>query len=313
MPPEQNPPESTNRLKAKAISDGIIASWGQLLKARANPTDRPEILYHFTDASGLAGILGDRAIRASLVTSLNDCSEIRYGVELATKLIATRMASRPSAFWEAAHHFLGDPTQPEGGAIDVPAFVVSLCGDFRKSVHWLHYGQAGKGAAIGFDSRASLPSAFDLIRVEYAPEEQERAILGFLDKTEEILASSEFDATTSRMAGHLFSVLLRVLAAHFKDPCFREEEEWRLITLQIQADRVPRLASEKPPMTKYRAVDGRVVPYEETPLSPENLAAVRSVVLGHSSPMQKDDQGLRMLLRSANPKAIIERSTVPVR
>jgi len=66
-------------------------------------------------------------------------------------------------------------------------------------------------------------------------------------------------------------------------------------------------------MTKYRAVDGRVVPYEETPLSPENLAAVRSVVLGHSSPMQKDDQGLRMLLRSANPKAIIERSTVPVR
>src|SRR5450759_3078578 len=47
--------------------------------------------------------------------------------------------------------------------------------------------------------------------------------------------------------------------------------------------------------------------------TPEILQGVKWIVIGASSPLQKTDYGLNMLLSDANPKATITRSSVPVR
>src|SRR5688572_19128424 len=53
----------------------------------ASSTDaRPERLYHFTDCSGLLGVFENKTLWASLATSLNDPSEVRYGLDLACSL-----------------------------------------------------------------------------------------------------------------------------------------------------------------------------------------------------------------------------------
>lgn len=59
-------------------------------KQSASSTDsRPERLYHFTDCAGLIGIFEKRTLWASLATSLNDPSEVRYGLDLACDLFRT--------------------------------------------------------------------------------------------------------------------------------------------------------------------------------------------------------------------------------
>ncbi|MGB8296053.1 MAG: hypothetical protein WCG85_11550, partial [Polyangia bacterium] len=120
-------------------------------------------------------------------------------------------------------------------------------------------------------------------------------------------------------AGHLVSVFMPALAASFKDESFRDDQEWRLITLlPFCDDQLLKLADTKcddQPLktadtTKYRTSKGRVIPYEEMPLPP---AAVKEVLLGFSSPMKLHDDALRMLGRGVNPQLVISRSKVPVR
>ena len=70
----------------------LIERVGKRAASGADP--RPERLYHFTDCAGLIGIFEKRTIWASLATSLNDPSEVRYGLNLACDLFR-RGASLP--------------------------------------------------------------------------------------------------------------------------------------------------------------------------------------------------------------------------
>jgi hypothetical protein len=67
-------PESAAAVKA------LIETPFQVISERANPTDRPERLHHFTDASGTTGILSSKSLWASLATALNDATEVIYAV-----------------------------------------------------------------------------------------------------------------------------------------------------------------------------------------------------------------------------------------
>ena len=55
----------------------------------AAPTDRPQPLYHFTDCAGLVSILTSGTLRASLAVSVNDPSEVQYGITRARQLIGS--------------------------------------------------------------------------------------------------------------------------------------------------------------------------------------------------------------------------------
>jgi hypothetical protein len=299
--------------KAKAFSNKVFKACWDWFNGRP-ADDLPPLLYHFTDAAGLAGILGDGILRASLVTSLNDCSEIQHGVDLATNLVLERKKIRPSPFLDAALRYLPDPTPPWLHPLESSTFVVSLCGRIDKSVHWLHYGQTGKGVAIGFDATSMAAPPFRLVKVEYGKQKQRELVEGLLGEVQQALGADTAALpggcpSKDEIAGHIFSICVRALAAEFKSECFIEEEEWRLLWFQIRKDSVVQGTSRP----KYRSVDGRVVPYVEAPLGPEQLRAVRQIVLGNTSPLGPNDPGLKILVQEASPEAEIIRSLVPVR
>ena len=53
----------------------------------ARPEEEAPALFHYTDAAGLLGILKSRSLWATDFRSLNDASEMHYGMDLAHGLI----------------------------------------------------------------------------------------------------------------------------------------------------------------------------------------------------------------------------------
>jgi hypothetical protein len=123
---------TVDEMNARAFSNRVFkACWDWFNGRKAD--DPPSALYHFTDAVGLAGIPGEGILRASLVTSLNDSSEVQHGVKLATDLVLEKKRIRPSPFLDAALRYLSDPTPSWLHPLEPSTFVVSLCGRIQTS------------------------------------------------------------------------------------------------------------------------------------------------------------------------------------
>jgi hypothetical protein len=302
----------------KKPSAAILEGCGEWITRWWNSAPPPDTLYHFTDTDGLAGILHGRAIWASLATSLDDCSEVQYGLDLAASVIEKRGTSAPSELLKAALRCLRNPHEirPEF-RYRIRVFVASFCESAEKSSHWMHYARRGSGFAIGFGPEIAIPRKAYLCKVEYERGTQERVLTDFLDRvqgivTEQVSRPGADPMHIGQMAGHLVSVFLPALTVGFKAKSFSDDREWRLATLEVSCDGVP-LNSNAPPDPagiKFRTFQGWVIPYEEMPFP---LPAVKEVLLGFSSPMNEHDDALRMLVEGVSPQLVPSRSTVPVR
>jgi hypothetical protein len=134
-------------------------------KQAASSTDaRPERLYHFTDCEGLIGIFEKRTVWASLATSLNDPSEVRYGLDLACDLFRKGQIT--------ATHFSLDGMEKlvAARADESRAYIVSFCGNLNLAGQWLHYGRSGSGVAVGFYPERLTKPPYDLFHIVYRHE-----------------------------------------------------------------------------------------------------------------------------------------------
>ncbi|MGD0836586.1 MAG: DUF2971 domain-containing protein [Polyangia bacterium] len=293
----------------REFSDPLIDRCAAWMKAQSGNQEHPSLLYHFTDADGLVGILNSRNLRASLITSLNDCSEVQYGIELAEEVLAERRKTQPSGFQDVALQYVRNPNLKSNTAFEFAPFIVSFCAEEDQSNHWLHYAQSGKGAALCFDSDfLAVENVCSLDRVEYSRSKQKELIVQLFALIESFrLNAPAKPEWLDAAAGSVFGRFLRFVCARFKSDHFQMEKEWRLITYEPLRDDIHMDSENK---TKYRSRAGLVVPYQEIAL---NQNALRSVVLGYSSEMAEDDLGLRMLAHSACPSVTIRRSKVAVR
>jgi hypothetical protein len=116
-----------------------------------------------------------------------------------------------------------------------------------------------------------------------------------------------------RMAGQLTALHLQMAATLFKDPAFKNEDEWRLVTRQLwENGKEVKTPTTQGGPTRYRAIGGRVVAYETLDLT-LRPPALKELVLGYSCPRELEDVSLSMLLGTAGATVTIRRSTVPVR
>jgi hypothetical protein len=312
-----------------------VAEWDNILfsacqdslRADLNPPYRPNLLYHFTDAAGLLGIIKDAGLWASLATSLNDRSEVTFGVELARKVLQERIQRSGTPYLTSILTFLDPGNVPDELRLEVKTFVISFCARIDKSGHWLHYGRRGDGFALGFEPGKLHVAPFDLARVLYREDEQRHAIERIIDNTERalanVVASSSRDQQlhATRVGAHMVAAHLWILAPMLKNPAFGEEEEWRLLTYHLKGGAhlalkgpYPGSGQVHPLQTRYRSVDGRVVPHQVLSFSKTRLP-LAEIVLGASVAIEPDDPGLRFFLEDLMPDQPIRvvRSHVPVR
>lgn len=303
---------------ALRIKDELVDAGGEAVRRGMRRPTVPDRLYHFTDCNGLVKILQSRSLWASLATGLSDDSEVRYGVERATAfLLAGEPGGVAPEFLRRIAHFLDPEHTFTKTPIEFDAYIISFCASADRSVHWLHYGRAGTGCAIAFETHGLVHKPFELAPVVYDEVCQNRLIASVVEAVWQCVRKHGIEKPDSNVSRTLFDVAAHSVAAHIwmlaptlKNLAFANEEEWRLITYDPRHGVTP--AGAVPLPVRFRVVGGRVIPYVELPVDP---LLVAQIVLGASVPMRLEEPALAILLRETVGGRSVEvvRSTVPVR
>jgi Protein of unknown function (DUF2971) len=231
VPKKSIPPE-----EAAAIHTKI---W-ELVKARHQARQLPPILYHYTDAAGLKGIVESGAIRATHIAFMNDASEYLHAVALLLENVKLGQARVTDPLQLGVlgeiEEFIGD-MRPEHAA---PYFVTCFSALANSLNQWRAYGRGEGGFSIGFDAskldaQAAKQQCFTSPAI-YDRDEQTQLVREFLAWVlEEYPRAASKHATEQaehREAWtHVMLWRLSAIAPIMKNPAFFEEEEWRLIHL----------------------------------------------------------------------------------
>ena len=132
----------------EAVVAGAIKSVLNILRSeRISP---PGVLYHYTSAEGLRGILSSRALWMTDIRYMNDLSELQYATDRLAARLDARLAKDLGAvgrkeFIESCRRNIG--ARGPGQSV----FSVSFCEDGNLLSQWRAYRGQGGGYALGFD------------------------------------------------------------------------------------------------------------------------------------------------------------------
>lgn len=258
----------------------------------ANPRPR---LFHYTTLAGYLGIVSQKAIWATNIHYLNDSEEFSYGLRYLTEELAS----------EAGH---ADPTEKVVllRAIELVeiyrqgfVYTVSFAEDDDLLSQWRGY-SGGGGICLGFVvsdlQKIAARAEFRLIRCIY--EQSQKALLAkefvanWLAAIRVKVVLSDHDVDQS---AHELVTRYQQLACAFKDPSFREENEWRLVSKFVPLDH---------PSVKVRCTATMLVPYFEVSLDLDpkgergSNIGIDSIVVGPSSQRERNLQAAAIAVRA---------------
>lgn len=217
------------------------------------PVVQSRIVWHYTDAAGLLGILDSRALWASSASAVNDTSELRLGpqvLEQAWQSLAPRLAEQTRSELEPL--VVGALTS----SVADRAFVLSASLERDNLNLWQHYASAGGGFAVGIwteqqleepivgTSSSVLPYWWQ--RVIYDPRQARAEVLEVLRW---LAAVAESDEARHKLPHCQF--VIETLLCSIKHRGFHAEREAR------------RIMVPDPSVIKYRAGAHGIVPYVE--------------------------------------------------
>ena len=250
--------------------DACLSWLGRRLEADVRRA--PDLLWHYTDAGGLLGILTHERMWATQTSFLNDSTELAYGVGLVTKAVTSY---DPSSLKEGTARFLErlvDPRRaPLAGRLEkeFDVYVTCFCADGDLLSQWRGY--AGRddagGYALGMGTDPPLqgwpphtPETHQvaLRRVLYDPIEQEEACHELIDALVPLLDADPRDVEVQRSFTRSLVDGAVEFASWCKDPAFEEEQEWRIVYVRTNdAAKLP---------VRHRMARGLLVPYVELEL-----------------------------------------------
>ena len=203
------------------------------------------VLYHYTDANGLCGIINDNCLWATATQFSNDLTEIEYAASIAQSVIEkTWQGKRNLGLWE---EFLSDRVRgvfaPPLSAFNQP-FLFSLCQNGDLLSQWRAYGLRSRfslafkplwtGESVPLRCENSFRTL--LRKVIYDPAHQKarlRFILKRLIKLVKGFPSKPTAAEERSIHAEMSLILILEMtdwACTFKHRAFSEEQEWRVIT-----------------------------------------------------------------------------------
>jgi Protein of unknown function (DUF2971) len=287
-------------------------------------SDRPDTLYHYTDAGGLIGIIDSKTLWATDARYLNDTLEVEYARRLVRDVLEDKRDSQPS---EVVREFLESAIEtfnPYEALYCV--FVACFCEEGDLLSQWRAYADRGAGYSIGFNSGAlfnhpkSVSENRMLRKVEYDEDEQVRLLRELVEAI-----CGTLDAETSGMgliqangfiydACRLLRELLTEYLACFKHPGFKEEQEWRIVhpfdTYEDTNNHI-----------EFRTARGAIAPYVKLDCAfggPPFLGKLPIVSVMHGPAQHPDEakEALRILLVKHGYRledVRVEGSNVPLR
>lgn len=260
-----------------------------------------ETLYHYCSAQTFVSIVSGRAIWLSSLKLSNDSMEGRLVTSTLMRLAerdglgAGMMAKLKESIelMERLFHGLG--------------FCLSEHGDLLSQ--WRGYADDARGIAIGFNRaylselsakpRSTSSSGFTIHRVEYEPKQHEalieptyrelrklidagafrlRGALTLLDtRTPEQVAADDNAIEVAHRELVFRVLLLFPMLYQLKAEAFREEREWRLVSM---------FPDTVPDEVQFRGAGARIIPFRPFELTSSELPRITEMVLGprHETP-----------------------------
>jgi hypothetical protein len=293
---------------------------------------RPSVVYHYTTAAGMRGILESNCIWASAAYYLNDSSEIEYGCRLVLDVIAEwrRANLHRESFsvhvLEGLERFFSDPRSRLSRSSSI--YIACFCKNGNLLSQWRAYGQAG-GYSLGFEVspgtiNLEIPGGFwdlRLAEVVYSERWQRSLINSLLVRAFQTIGEHLVEGEVQGQQRGPLSVdvvlclqdrLLEQIVT-FKNPAFREEGEWRLVARpNLLRARVGQQPQEGDSPLKFRVSRGSLVPYLEL-LPKEGKIPLKSVRYGPSLEGSRVENPVRMMLTvNGFPDVDVTGSKLPV-
>ena len=295
--------------------------WGDLLSSKP-----PPLLYHYTNAQGLIGIVQSGKFWATDIRHLNDPYELRYSAQRMSdaryeieRKYSNLMSYAASALRDLSHEL------EEGFKIYLRAYkvhVVCFCEDGDLLSQWRGYGANADGFAIGFDtsgfkrwSGGPRKPRMDFRKISYSESALENIISTATDRAfavfkkraeEDGLEKAHKDIELIR--GY-FTALTADATYVFKSPAFKEENEWRFIYTIFQDYGAEQI--------EYRVLQGRLTPYVPlTTWPPETIERlpIRQIVFGPTLNRELTKRAVEGLLRKSGYKDVeVVGSRIPYR
>jgi hypothetical protein len=319
LDPSLIPPDMQAELDALAKDTQQIVD--TFLRQQDDESPVPEIIYHYTNAAGLKGILESGILWLSDLTSLNDPSEIIYGFMRALPILQDRVASLHKAgqtFTKNAKAFA------ESGVLQKIAhfFVCSFSSQPDDLSQWRAYADQTKGYAIGFagkpledafthhddgslnSNRSTFPIRYDdaKLRQVHTDIVDRMARLILLPEGRKDLSSAAINSYMNELMLYTLLPLLQVVLS-FKHDAYVHECEFRF----LETHRM-----DQPPEVKLRIRSGIEVRYREFDWRSRVPEALVEIRVGPGANFNAATQQIKASLPSGSNAEIV-RSSIPFR
>jgi Protein of unknown function (DUF2971) len=288
------------------------------------------LLYHYTDAFGLDGILRNGVVFATHSLFMNDRTELAEGRQLVLEVCAELEADTKKMTEEQralVHDFRISFENPGVNDATRDIFIASFSEKGDDLGQWRAYGGQGSGYAIGTRFRPAQDATLPpeklvglLLRCEYGRAEASVAfkadLLSVLAKFERYGVTYHKETGVKELWTRGMVMVLRHLAQHWlsiKNENFRDEAEWRLMAIPATKRRQEQIK------TRPLATRG-TVPYVEVTLDPFKAPPldVEQIIVGPTQDPVRGVLATRLLLESlgyapADAERIVIASKIPFR
>jgi Protein of unknown function (DUF2971) len=225
--------------------------------------NRPDMLWHYTNATGFLGICRSGKLWATNTDYLNDASEMRHARRLVLKAV---FDSRSKAQNREEHEMLNLVCDCMGSDATRPVFVTSLSAAKNELSQWRAYGGATGSFALGFSVTSMLAAIgknteirFSLYKCIYDEAGSQSLCQQFVDRLLEefraqraVLKPGANDYQEMMDLVHEAVRLFDTLAPLIKHPDFIAEAEWRLVSDPVDLTKRPiRLREGKTGVVPY--------------------------------------------------------------
>jgi hypothetical protein len=257
-------------------------------REHAATKQRPKdgLLYHYTNADGLKGILENDELWATSAYYLNDSAEVLYGYHVLHLALETWLRqANPDAtsisrgLAESLQRYFGHDAVERN--VITPIYLTCFCEEDNLLSQWRAYGSSG-GYNVGFTVPAEgivyglipEPRVYTArcVKVEYEHGKQIQTILDILNFVLPILdeqpvtdAVRSIDALSPLGFGKLSGIIQELLVEEsigFKDAAFAVEKEWRFVvrSRELLKQGVDDGDHTKLPI-RFRTARGQLIPY----------------------------------------------------
>ncbi len=272
-------------------------------------------LYHYTDVTGLMGIVHEGGLWLTDARYMNDRSEVEHGIKIAAgvlKAVLDDPVYAPTAdrLRETVYR-LQNTTRPR-------VCVASFCEDGDNLSQWRAYGSNGSRVALGFDPLGGSFRALTechLRRVVYDQQLQRdwlRMAVHFhhvgLQHDRAISPGRKREYVEKYFSEILYSALYD-LAVCFKDKAFIDEREWRFVYNENWPEDMVEMLRTK---TYYRVRGRMIVPYVTmsdlvSKDAPKSILPLQEVVVGPQPEADLVARGIGEFLKNEGYDHIVVR------